>query len=315
MKKKGIIILIVILIIVAIGTFFAVSYFTKEKEPIEENNNNNVEEKEPEIEEDDYLTLYKKYLQDELFTIDDIDEVTGVLLTTEEKEEPILVIKYMDQDSIYQIIILSIQGDEVFASETYRSVSLNYLYNVEEDKVQYFINEIDSHPTYISISDIIQNRTDIEEISEDDLDKDYILIDQAINFYKIEEDKLDSSLERLVEKDEDTDTTTLDNAVDEIKGNVLRKDENGIYNDTYRIAYGTYIYGDTEITLSSDNSVYEKGWMDWYGSYDLQYNKIVTLMAGDIQTTDIIFVIEDNNKLRAINENNYLEDTIWNLKQ
>lgn len=313
MKKKRIIILIVILIVVAIGAFFAISYFTRENEPIEENNNNNVEEKEKEIEEDDYLTLYKEYLQDELFPLD-IEEVTGVLLNAEEKEEPILVIKYMDQNSIYQIIVLSIQGDEVLASETYRSVSLNYLYNVEEDKVQYFINEIDSHPNYISISDILQNKTDIEEISEDDLDKDYVLIDQAINFYNIEEDKLDSSLERLVEKDEDTDTTTLDSAVDEIKGNVLRKDENGIYNDTYRIAYGIYVYGDTEITISSDNSVYEKGWMDWYGSYDLQYNKIVTLLAGDIQTTDIIFVIEDNNKLRAVNENNYLEDTIWNLK-
>ena len=313
MKKKRIIILIVILIVVAIGAFFAISYFTRENEPIEENNNNNVEEKEKEIEEDDYLTLYKEYLQDELFPLD-IEEVTGVLLNAEEKEEPILVIKYMDQNSIYQIIVLSIQGDEVLASETYRSVSLNYLYNVEEDKVQYFINEIDSHPNYISISDILQNKTDIEEISEDDLDKDYVLIDQAINFYNIEEDKLDSSLERLVEKDEDTDTTTLDSAVDEIKGNVLRKDENGIYNDTYRITYGIYVYGDTEITISSDNSVYEKGWMDWYGSYDLQYNKIVTLLAGDIQTTDIIFVIEDNNKLRAVNENNYLEDTIWNLK-
>ena len=315
MNKKLTVVLIAIIVVLALALGFVIAkpYLFPEEEEQETSDNRDTEETErkEEPEEITYRQLYEEYLTNHIFNQEDISEVMGLFLDMENQENPVFVLKYLDKNNDYQIVLLNISGDTVEASEEYDSLSVHYLYNIEEDKVEYFIKNTNSS-TYLSIKDILDKANEIEQVVTDDLDQTFVLIDQAMDFYTIEEEKIANSINKIDAKHTEQNSSSVTSKVDEIRSNVLQKDQTGIYNSKYKISYGTYVYGDESITLSADGSVLEKrGTSERSGSFYLQYDKIIVNVNSVFLRT---YVIEGDNQLRYSDSGDRRDNTIWNLQ-
>ena len=280
-----------------------------------------VEEKKTETKdvakENTYLSMYEEYLKNDFYGDEEIkvNKFTGGFFkANKDDKNPFLVVKYQANDKEYYIKVLHISGDEVIASDDYKSTSISYLYNLEEARVEYFIKDISYHTIYKSILDIIEEKDKVTELSEDDFNQDYVYIEEPIEFYSVKESSLTDDLAKLDETYKKYDMTKVDKNVEEIENNRLKADDTGIYNSQYRIKYGTYLYSEGEnskLTLNKDNSAHEDGWLNggWDGSYHLLYDRIKTEMSG-LQSHDLEFIIIDNNKIQRVDDK-----TIWNLVQ
>lgn len=315
MNKKLTVVLIAIIVVLALALGFVIAkpYLFPEEEEQKTSDNRDTEETErkEEPEEITYRQLYEEYLTNHIFNQEDISEVMGLFLDMENQENPVFVLKYLDKNNDYQIVLLNISGDTVEASEEYDSLSVHYLYNIEEDEVEYFIKNTNSS-TYLSIKDILDKANEIEQVVTDDLDQTFVLIDQAMDFYTIEEEKIANSINKIDAKHTEQNSSSVTSKADEIRSNVLQKDQTGIYNSKYKIPYGTYVYGDESITLSADGSVLEKrGTSERSGSFYLQYDKIIVNVNSVFLRT---YVIEGDNQLRYSDSGDRRDNTIWNLQ-
>ncbi len=315
MNKKLTVVLIAIIVVLALALGFVIAkpYLFPEEEEQETSDNRDTEETErkEEPEEITYRQLYEEYLTDHIFNQEDFSEVMGLFLDIENQENPVFVLKYLGENNDYQIVILNISGDTVEVSDEYDSLSVHYLYNIEEDEVEYFIKNT-NNSTYLSIKDIIGKASEIERVGTDDFEETYVLIDQPIDFYTIEEDEIANSINKIDAKHTEQNSSSVASKVDDIRSNVLQKDETGIYNSRYKILYGTYVYGDESITLSADGAVFEKrGTSERSGSFYLQYDKIIVNVNSVSLRT---YVIEGDNQLRYSDRYDSRDNTIWNLQ-
>lgn len=313
-KSNRNILFILLLVVLVIGVAFFVFY--QKNNSNTGSNQNDEQQSKDETKEVTYLDMYKKYFIDELFYDEDINakKFTGGLYEINNIKNPILVVKYQGNDNNYYIRVLYTSGDEVLASDDYKSTSIHYLYNLDDAKLEYFIKELSYSTRYKSISDIVKGKSDITELREDDFGTNFVFIEEPVELYTVNASSVEADLKKLDDDYKNRDMTTIDDKIKEIEEERLLVDENGIYNSKYRIAFGTYVYNEKEnskITFKSDNSVHEDGWLTggWDGSYYIQYNKIYTKMSG-LQSGNSEFVIIGNNQIKEVNDN-----TIWNLEK
>ena len=257
-----------------------------------------------------YLDMYKNYLKDNIFkTSKDIDvsKVVGGLFKVNNISNPIFLVKYQAKDNSFYIRALHIKGDEVLASSDYKATSISCGYNLNDKEIVYFIKDISYGLKYKSVTDIVNEKSDITSLEEKAFGNAFRLFNEEIEFYTIENTKIDEGLKNLEEKYKSQDMTSINNQIAEIESNRLYMDENGIYNKKYRIPFGKYVYNnESNITLKSDNSAERVRLRDYheYGSFYLENDKIISKAYPGEE-----FKIIDNTKIQRISDN-----TIWRLE-
>lgn len=319
MKKKNVLILVCVIVIIAaiaIGGVIMFSGNSKNEIGRVNKNEETINNETNEEKEITYLDMYKDYLEDDIFNNSKIKgtKVVGGLFKIENISKPVLLVKYQGKDNSYYIRVLHIIGDEVIASDDYKSTSISCSYNLENKEIVYFIKDLSNKQKYKSVTDIVNEKTNITELSEDDFGKEYILFEDEVEFYTIESDKVEEGLNKIEKNYKNQDMTSINKQIDEIEANRLKIDEKGIYNEKYRISFGTYAYNpETTITIKTDNSVHYEyviptglGMPVKYdGSFYLENDRIVCKVRLDNPEFKVI----DNNKIQRTSDN-----TIWNLK-
>ncbi len=307
-KKIGKIFIFSILIISLVGC----GKKLEEKEPeTNELSQQNEQETKEESKQITYLDMYEEYLKNNFYGDEKINANKfsgGFFKANEDDKNPFLIVKYQLDNKEFYIKVLHISGDEVIASDDYKSTGINYLYNLEKSKVEYFIKDISYGTYYKSILDIIDGKAEKIELREDDFNQEYVYIDEPIELYSVNEISLTDDLKKLDETYKNYDMSKVNKKVEEIESKRLKADDNGIYNGQYRIEYGTYLYGNYKLTLNKDNSINQEYLpfnSHWDGSYYLQYDRIKTNISG---VSNLEFIIIDNNKIQRVSDK-----TIWNL--
>ena len=326
-NKKIIIISVVvsIILIFIIGT--AMMFFKKQ-----ENKGDDWKKTTKKIKkEKNYLEKYQDYLEDSDLLEDDTE---GVLIDFEKDKNPELVLKYLNDNEESTLKILSIHGDDVRESSEYSLYFLSILYDNEKEDYAYYIEtkEYDG-VKYLPIIDIISEKSNIEEIEDKDEEHEngiddeefnykYIKVTTNVDMYTISKEDLENDLKRLDKKyqeEKDYVTTSEDEKVkkqsQDIKNNTLKKDNTGIFNNNYKVQYGTYEYGQFTLTLNSNDSANYKrdsvgAGFDMNGSFTLFYDQIV--FAGT--SSKLAFKVVGNNQLQSIEKNSMLDNAIWNLR-
>lgn len=317
-KKNLIIIVCVIVIIAAIAIGGVIIYSGKTvNSKVETGSLNQTEEVKVEEEKEiKYLDMYKDYLEDDIFNSSKIKgtKVVGGLFKITNISKPVLLVKYQGKDNSYYIRVLHIIGDEVIASSDYKATNISCGYNLDEKEIVYFIKDLSDNQKYKSVTDIVNEKSKITELSEDSFGKDFILFEDEIEFYSIESDKVEEGLNKLENNYKNQDMASINKQIADIEANRLKMDENGIYNEKYRISFGTYAYNpETKITIKADNSVHYEyviptglGMPVKYdGSFYLENDKIICKVKLDNPE----FIVIDNNKIQRTSDN-----TIWNLE-
>lgn len=327
--KKGNKTIIVILLIVAlIGIVAAIAVpkisnlisESKDEKKLEKKDDEKDKDQDKEVnKEKEYQTKYGEYLKEEIFS--EKDKVEAVLIDFDNDETPELVIKYLNRDDASTLKVLYIRGDEVRESSQYPYSYLCILYDVEEEKPNYYFEHKDYDTSYYYVKDIISDKVDVDEIElDDEFAYKYVRADVNFDMYSINKDNVEKDVERLIEKYEEKDTyiteeeeKNIKDEIDKIKSNNVTKDSSGFHTGEFNAAYGTYTLDNmTFVFNSNDSCTFNTSYITANGSFHVEYDRVKFVSS----SYKFEFKVVDNDKLQLVKSDYWGAevDTIWNKK-
>ena len=313
MKKKVILIVtftIAVLVIVLAVAGGIVMY----NRNLEGENTNNVgatnEVAIEEQEDNGFLEDYEKYIRENIFEKQDITSMDVAFMNIKNDEEATPILAYQIEN---RLTFLSLDGDMVKESKYYSDANIRIFYSVEDKELNYFVEKDED---YISLPDIVSQKSKPETIDVDDESLEYTYIDteETVEMKEINSETLTEDLNSAYEDYKNTTILTeekqkeLDEEIQKINDNTLKATADGISNSQYTIAYGSYVCGDDTFTINADNSaryIHDNpgNGYDIDSSYKLVY--------------DTINFDNNNNKFKIIGNNQIEQEEtnqIYNLK-
>lgn len=247
------------------------------------------------------------------------ENLTAVMVDFDYDNVPELLLRYSTSNRT-SIKILYLRENQVYETEEYTYASLVALYNINDETRDYYIkSEKTSIVSYFLISDLLKDG-EIKEVKQDALfGYSYVPAEMEVEYFTVTQEEILKNVTRVSEKMVDVSSyidIKEDKRVKEqikfVKDNLLNMDANGIYNNFFRIAYGTYISDKATFTIKSDKTaVYTYTLKDEQvltvsGTYSLVYDEIRFVTSG---TTHYEFKLKANNQFIAESDN-----SVWNLK-
>ena len=315
MKKKVIITVTftIALVIIVLAVAGGIILYNKNLE--EGNVDNNKAETTNEVateeqENDSFLEDYEKYIKENIFEKQDITNMDVAFINIENDEEAIPILAYKIEN---RLAFLSLDGDMVNESKYYSDANIRVFYSVEDKELNYFVEK---DGDYISLPDIVSQKSKPETIEVDDETLEYTYIDTEtkIAMKEIESETITEDLKSAYENYKNTIILTeekqkeLGEEIQKINDNTLKQTADGISNAQYTIAYGSYVCGEDTFTINADNSsryVHDSpgtGY-DIDSSYKLEYDTI------NFDNDNKEFKIIGNNQIEQEETNQ-----IYNLK-
>ena len=258
----------------------------------------------------DFLNKYEDYITQNIFGKNqDLQLIDVAFISLDEDEEPILT--YISEDN--KVAFLTLEGDIVRESDSYSDVNIRTFYNIEDKKINYFLEKDEQ---YLYLPDVVSRKSNIKTIKVDDesLEYTYIDLEKPVSMKEVKKETLTNDLKSVYEEFKNTTILTkevqenIDEKVKEIEENTLKSDTEGIYNSQYKIAYGSYVCGSDTFTINANNSatyVHDNpgNGFDLDGSFKLIYDTI------NFNNDDKVFKIVGNNQIERIDT-----EQIFNLK-
>ena len=207
--------------------------------------------------EDTYLDLYREYVYDDLFNnkeIMDIENFNGIIIDVDEFKEPIFIVHYNEAIDGDSIKVYYIKDGVVNETKAHKANKVKYLYNIKDDKLELFIYQDNSYKSYSALIDIISNETGVRSVSEDDMNQEYVLTSDGIEYGIVDKNDYEATFNKLDELYKNRDKTKLNNELNNIKNELVYDNAEEIVYKDYHISYGKYIYDDIFITLNKDNT-------------------------------------------------------------
>lgn len=207
--------------------------------------------------EDTYLDLYREYVYDDLFNskeIMDIDSFNGIIIDIDGFKEPIFIAHYNEPIDGNFIKIYYIKDGIVNETKARKANKAKYLYNIKDDKLELFIYQDSSYKSYSALKDIISNKTDVRGVLEDDMNQEYVLTSDDIEYGIVDKNDYEVTFNKSDELYKNRDKTNLNNELNNIKNELVYDNVEEIVYKNYRISYGKYTYDDVFITLNKDNT-------------------------------------------------------------
>lgn len=260
---------------------------------------------------------YASYLEKSLVPFP--DNLTAVMVDFDYDNVPELLLRYSTSNRT-SIKILYLRENQVLETEEYTYASLATLYSIEDETRDYYIqSEKTSVTSYFLIADILKGGV-VKEVKKDALfDYSYVEASMEVEYFPIVQEEILKNVKRISEKIVDVSSyisTKEDQRVKSqmklVKDNLLNMDASGIYNNFFRISYGTYIFDKSTFTIKNDKTaVYTYTLKDEQvltvsGTYSLVYDEIRFVTSG---TTHYEFKLKANNQFFAESDN-----SVWNLK-
>lgn len=260
---------------------------------------------------------YASYLEKNLVPFP--DGLTAVMIDFDYDNVPELLLRDSNSNRT-SIKILYLRENQVYETEEYTYASLVALYNIEDETRDYYIkSEKTSIVSYFLISDLLKDG-EIKEVKQDALfSYSYVPTEMEVEYFAVTQEEILKNVTRVSEKIVDVSSyidIKEDKRVKEqikfVKDNLLNMDANGIYNNFFRIAYGTYISDKSTFTIKSDKTaIYTYTLKDEQvltvsGTYSLVYDEIRFVTSG---TTHYEFKLKANNQFIAESDN-----SVWDLK-
>lgn len=262
------------------------------------------------IDQVDFLSKYENYITQNIFGENqDLQTIDVAFISIDKDEEPILTYTSKDNKTAF----LTLEGDIVKESDSYNDVNIRTFYNIEDKKINYFLEKDEQ---YLYLPDVVSRKSNIKTIKVDDesLEYTYIDLEKPVSMKEVKKETLTNDLKSVYEEFKNTTILTkevqenIDEKVKEIEENTLKSDTEGIYNSQYKIAYGSYVCGSDTFTINANNSatyVHDNpgNGFDLDGSFKLIYDTI------NFNNDDKVFKIVGNNQIERIDT-----EQIFNLK-
>ena len=215
-------------------------------------------QKNTEMPKSSYLDLYRDYVYNDIFESKEImglETFNGIIVNIDLFSEPILIANFHHDIDGNFIKIYYIENGEVKSTKSHKANKVKYLYNIKDDKKELFIYEDNSYKVYSALEDIIsKNDVDIRSVKEDNMNQEYVLTRDNIEYGIVDKKDYNNTFNKLDELYKKRDNISLDNEVKSIKNElVFLKDDEITYKD-YHISYGKYAYDDIFITLNKDKT-------------------------------------------------------------
>ena len=258
----------------------------------------------------DFLNKYENYITQNIFGENqDLQTIDVAFISLDEDEEPILTYTSKDNKTAF----LTLEGDIVKESDSYNDVNIRTFYNIEDKKINYFLEKDEQ---YLYLPDVVSRKSNIKTIKVDDesLEYTYIDLEKPVSMKEVKKETLTNDLKSVYEEFKNTTILTkevqenIDEKVKEIEENTLKSDTEGIYNSQYKIAYGSYVCASDTFTINANKSAtyvhHNPGnGFDLDGSFKLIYDTI------NFNNDDKVFKIVGNNQIERIDT-----EQIFNLK-
>jgi len=260
---------------------------------------------------------YANYIEKSLVPFP--EGLTAVMIDFDYDNVPELLLRY-SMSNRTSIKILYLRDNQVYETEEYTYASLTALYNIGDETRDYYIkSEKTSIPSYLLITDILKGG-EVKEINQDVLfDYSYVSASMEVEYFSIIQEEILKNVTRISEKIVDVNSYISmkeDQRVKEkiklVKDNLLNMDANGIYNNFFRISYGTYVSNKSTFTIKDDKTaIYTYTLKDEQvltvsGTYSLVHDEIRFVTSG---TTHYEFKLKANNQFYAESDN-----STWDLK-
>lgn len=174
------------------------------------------------IEGVDFLNKYESYITQNIFGKNqDLQTIDVAFISLDEDEEPILACISEDD----KITFLTVEGDTVKESDSYSDVDIKIFYNIEDKKINYFLEK---DKQYLYLPDIVSKKSDIKTIDVNDKSLEtYIDLDKTVSIKEVKKETLKDDLKSVYEEFKNTTIITkevqenIDKKVKEIEGNTL----------------------------------------------------------------------------------------------